>query len=123
MGPCERAICLSLFVCLAMAVFTTVGLIYLTAIVYNPVKNELEAGFLTNPVMCTSILNQTVREYTQAFELCIVTTSCQVDCNVEKGSCYEWCISDPGGECTKIWVEVRQNGTDAMFYECSDVRI
>lgn len=62
MGPCERAICLSLFVCLAMAVFTTVGLIYLTAIVYNPVKNELEAGFLTNPVMCTSILNQTVRE-------------------------------------------------------------
>ena len=45
-----------------MAVFTTVGLIYLTAIVYNPVKNELEAGFLTSPVMCTSILNQTVRE-------------------------------------------------------------
>ena len=62
MGPCERTICLSLFVCLAMAVFTTVGLIYLTAIVYNPAKNELEAGFLTNPVMCTSILNQTVRE-------------------------------------------------------------
>lgn len=70
MGPCERAICLSLFVCLAMAVFTTVGLIYLTAIVYNPVKNELEAGFLTNPVMCTSILNQTVRENAQAFGLC-----------------------------------------------------
>ena len=66
MGPCERTICLSLFVCLAMAVFTTVGLIYLTAIVYNPAKNELEAGFLTNPVMCTSILNQTVRKSSQA---------------------------------------------------------
>ena len=66
MGPCERTICLSLFVCLAMAVFTTVGLIYLTAIVYNPAKNELEAGFLNNPVMCTSILNQTVRKISQA---------------------------------------------------------
>ena len=40
---------------------------------------------------------------------------------MEKGSCYEWCISDPSGDCTKIWVEVRQNGTDAMFYQCTDV--
>ena len=55
MGYGERAICLSLFVCLAVAVFSTVSLIYLTSIVYVPVQSELEAGFLPEPVMCTSI--------------------------------------------------------------------
>ena len=70
MGLVERAICFTLFVCLAVAVFTTVsqqsnnlfqnnfvqvGLIYLTSIVYLPVKNELGAGFMTDPVMCTSV--------------------------------------------------------------------
>ena len=38
MGVGERAICLSLFVCLALAVFTTVSLIYLTCIIYLPLQ-------------------------------------------------------------------------------------
>ena len=46
-----------------MAVFTTVGLIYLTAILYNPVKKELEAGFMPDPVMCTSIQALTVSRH------------------------------------------------------------
>ena len=48
-----------------MAVFTTVGLIYLTAIVYNPVKKELEAGFMPDPVMCTSIQALTVSRHSR----------------------------------------------------------
>ena len=55
MGYGERVICFSLFICLAVAVFSTVSLIYLTSIVYVPVQNELEAGFITEPVMCTSL--------------------------------------------------------------------
>ena len=60
MGYGERAICLSLFVCLAVAVFSTVTLIYLTSIVYVPVQNELAAGFVPEPVMCTSIVSKKV---------------------------------------------------------------
>ena len=26
-----------------------------------------------------------------------------------------------GGNCTQIWAEVRQNGTDAKFSDCSEV--
>ena len=103
MGFGERAICFTLFICLAVAVFTTVALIYLTSIVYLPVKYELEAGFIPEPVMCTSI------------------QAGRVDCGEPWLSCYEWCISDPGGNCTQIWAEVRQNGTDANFFECSNV--
>ena len=96
MGLGERAICLSLFVCLAVAVFTTVrtalqcpavtdilstilqvGLIYLTSIVYIPIKRELNAGFETTPVMCTSILAE------------------KVACS-KNVSCFEWCMADPG---------------------------
>ena len=102
MGLGERAICLSLFVCLAVAVFTTVrinlqytavsvlqytavyiipqvGLIYLTSIVYIPIKRELNAGFETTPVMCTSILAE------------------KVACS-KNVSCFEWCMADPGDQ-------------------------
>lgn len=106
MGHGERAICLSLFVCFAVAVFSTVSLIYLTSIVYVPVQNELGAGYIPVPVMCTSIASQ------------------QVECtgpNIAWLSCYEWCISDPGGDCRQILAEVRQNGTNVMFTECTDI--
>ena len=61
MGYGERAICLSLFVCLLVAVFSSVSLIYLTSIVYVPVQNELEAGFIPEAVMCTSIRSDKVK--------------------------------------------------------------
>ena len=69
MGYGERAICLSLFVCLAVAVFSTVSLIYLTSIVYVPVQNELEAGFVPEPVMCTSTLAEKARLIFEGFPL------------------------------------------------------
>jgi len=102
MGPCERAICFSLFICLAVAVFTTVALIYLTSIVYIPVKRELEAGFIQEPVMCTTI--QTIKG----------------NCSNWR-SCYEWCKSDSGGDCTQIYAEVRENGTNAKFTGCTNI--
>ena len=65
--------------CSALIVFIVpqVGLIYLTSIVYIPIKRELNAGFETTPVMCTSILAENV------------TCSKNV-------SCFEWCMADPG---------------------------
>ena len=53
------------------------GLIYLTSIVYIPIKRELSAGFETDPVMCTSVLAE------------------KVACT-KNISCFEWCMADPG---------------------------
>ena len=95
------------------------GLIYLTSIVYIPIKRELNAGFETTPVMCTSILAE------------------KVACS-KNVSCFEWCMADPGKrtgsvaslislalslgrDCTQIYAEVRQNGTNAIFTDCQNV--
>jgi len=104
MGCGEQVICLTLFICLAVAVLSTVSLFYLTAIVYVPVQKELEAGWKPEPVRCTTILNE------------------MVDCaTTDWISCYEWCISDPGGACNRVWVSVRENGTDVELQKCSKV--
>ncbi|XP_023331350.1 uncharacterized protein LOC111703596 [Eurytemora carolleeae] len=45
-----------------------------------------------------------------------------VDCTeTDWISCYEWCISDPGGLCTRVWVQVRENGTNIELSQCSQV--
>ena len=57
-------------------------------------------------------------------------------------SCFEWCMADPGEsrlpegwkslshsqffssagkDCVQVYAEVRQNGTDAIFYDCHNV--
>ena len=41
------------------------ALIYLTSIVYLPTKSELDAGFVTEPVMCTSIQADKVDNFIQ----------------------------------------------------------
>ena len=42
-GP-ERVVCCTLCLCMAVAVFSSVALVYLTALVYMPAKREIESG-------------------------------------------------------------------------------
>ena len=53
-GP-EKVVCCSLCLCLAVAVLSSVSLVYLTFIVYMPAKRELESGLLEIPVICTTV--------------------------------------------------------------------
>ena len=53
-GP-EKVLCCSLCLCLAVAVLSTVSLVYLTFIVYMPAKREMESGLLEIPVICTTV--------------------------------------------------------------------
>ena len=42
-GP-ERVVCCTLCLCMAVAVFSSVALVYLTALVYMPAKREMQSG-------------------------------------------------------------------------------
>ena len=42
-GP-ERVVCCTLCLCMAVAVFSSVALVYLTALVYMPAKREINSG-------------------------------------------------------------------------------
>ena len=53
-GP-EKVLCCSLCLCLAVAVLSTVSLVYLTFIVYMPAKREMQSGLLEIPVICTTV--------------------------------------------------------------------
>merc|ERR1711971_4200 len=49
----ERAVCGTLCLCLAIAVMSTVALVYLTVIIYLPSQREMTSGMNEVPVMCT----------------------------------------------------------------------
>ena len=51
----------------AVAVLSTVSIIYLSVIIYLPAKRELESGIGETPVMCTTIESRTIEN---DIELC-----------------------------------------------------
>ena len=51
----------------ALAVLSTVSIIYLSVIIYLPAKRELESGIGETPVMCTTIES---RHIDNDMELC-----------------------------------------------------
>ena len=61
----------------------------------------LHTGLSDLPVMCTTIER-------------IDTDDC------DWYSCGEWCLSK-SSHCTKIWAQVRKNGTDVLFKGCSNI--
>ena len=99
-GP-ERVVCCTLCLCMAVAVFSSVALVYLTALVYMPAKREISSGLSDLPVMCTTVQR-------------IDTDDC------DWYSCGEWCLSK-SSHCTKLWAQVRKNGTDVLFKGCSNI--
>ena len=100
-GP-ERVVCCTLCMCMAVAVFSSVALVYLTALVYVPAKREIQSGLSHVPAMCTTIL----REETD-------------DC--DWSSCREWCLSKES-HCIKLWAAVRKNGTDVVLEHCTNIQ-
>ncbi len=100
-GP-ERVVCCTLCLCMAVAVFSSVALVYLTALVYMPAKREISSGLSDLPVRCTTVER-------------IDTDDC------DWYSCGEWCLSK-SSHCTKLWAQVRKNGTDVVFRGCTNIQ-
>ena len=100
-GP-ERVVCCTLCLCMAVAVFSSVALVYLTALVYMPAKREISSGLSDLPVMCTTVQR-------------IDTDDC------DWYSCGEWCLSK-SSHCIKLWAQVRKNGTDVRLDGCTNVQ-
>merc|ERR1719397_2069440 len=101
----DRAICGTLCMCQAVAVLSTVSIIYLSVIIYLPAKRELESGIGETPVMCTTIESRTIEN---DIELC------------KQPSCGEWCLSKTSS-CRQLYVSVRQNGSDVEWEGCTDL--
>lgn len=97
----ERMVCCTLCMCMAVAVFSSVALVYLTALVYMPAKREINSGLSDVPVVCTTV---------QRME----TDDC------DWYSCGEWCLSK-SSHCVKLWAQVRRNGTDLELRGCQNI--
>eukprot|EP00095_Tigriopus_kingsejongensis_P002661 maker-scaffold1023_size69924-snap-gene-0.12 protein:Tk02661 transcript:maker-scaffold1023_size69924-snap-gene-0.12-mRNA-1 annotation:"PREDICTED: hypothetical protein LOC100747979" len=97
----ERIVCCTLCLCMAVAVFSSVALVYLTALVYMPAKREINSGLSDVPVVCTTIRR-------------LETDDC------DWYSCGEWCLSK-SSQCVKLWAQVRRNGTDLELRGCKDI--
>ena len=100
-GP-EKAVCCTICLCLAVAVLSSVSLVYLTFMVYLPAKKELLSGLLNTTVMCTT-------------EERVVTDNCTW------ASCWEWCLSKPS-TCVHLHASVRRNGSSVTWHGCSGMR-
>ena len=105
-SPFEKKICYTLCVCELTAVLSCVSIFYLTFAVYKPAYQQSTAGFSDQPVMCTTLSNETLE-------------NCEIEPNVPSWmSCGEWCLSKSGGSCVQIRVDVRTNGTNVRLEEC-----
>lgn len=98
--PQDSKICGTICLCQMTAVLSSVALVYLTVAIYMPSLRAFESGIIETPVMCTTVKNNTV-------EIC------------EWGSCGEWCLSKSSGSCTQIWVNLRRNGSNLIFQNCT----
>ncbi|XP_059476854.1 uncharacterized protein LOC132197529 [Neocloeon triangulifer] len=99
--PQDTRICGTICICQMTAVLSSVALVYLTVAVYMPSYRAFKSGISDTPVMCT-----TTRSQQQ--EMC------------SWGTCGEWCLSKSSGACTQVHVNLRRNGSDLVFYNCSN---
>ncbi|XP_049806396.1 uncharacterized protein LOC126248935 [Schistocerca nitens] len=98
--PQDNRICGTICMCQMTAVLSSVALVYLTVAVYIPTLRAFQSGISETPVMCTT---------TRAWH----RESC------EWGTCGEWCLSKSSGACIQIYVNLRRNGSDLLFANCS----
>lgn len=115
----DNRICGTICVCQMTLVLSCVAIVYLTVAIYVPANNIFNAGVLPDPAMC------------------VTTRSVQKDlCNWT--SCSEWCLSkviqsskfkkiiftlrvifQGSGACQQIMVNLRYNGSQITFNNCS----
>lgn len=96
----DGRICGVICICQMTLVLSAVAIVYLTVAVYMPSMREFDSGINVTPIMCTT--TKTVRR-----EAC------------DWVSCAEWCLSNPSGSCSQIFVNLRRNGSSLMFNNCS----
>ncbi|KAF4525707.1 hypothetical protein B566_EDAN011499 [Ephemera danica] len=99
--PQDSRICGTICVCQMTAVLSSVALVYLTVAIYMPALRAFSSNINEKPVMC------------------MTTRSVQKD-NCSWASCGEWCLSKSSGACTQIFVNLRRNGSNLIFYNCSN---
>ncbi|XP_011184718.1 PREDICTED: uncharacterized protein LOC108971503 [Bactrocera latifrons] len=99
--PQDQRICGTICVCQMTLVLSSVALVYLTVAIYMPSTRAFKSGIDPTPVMCT-------------------TTRAVNKDNCEWGSCGEWCLSKTSGACIQIYVNLRTNGTNLTFQNCTN---
>ena len=115
-GP-EKVVCCSLCLCLAVAVLSSVSLVYLTFIVYLPAKKEMESGLLEIPVICTTVERLETDHCNWRGNQQIILLGSLAG---EWASCFEWCLSKPNN-CVQLWAAVRKNGSELIWSGCREV--
>lgn len=99
--PQDNRICGVICVCQMTLVLSSVALVYLTVAIYMPSTRVFKSGIDEVPVMCT-------------------TTRAINSDNCEWGSCGEWCLSKTSGGCIQIFVNLRTNGSNLAFQNCTN---
>lgn len=99
--PQNNRICGTICICQMTLVLSSVALVYLTVAIYMPSTRAIQSGISEVPVMCTT---------TRA----VAVESC------DWGSCGEWCLSKTSGACIQIYVNLRNNGSNLLFANCTN---
>lgn len=99
--PQDNRICGTICMCQMTAVLSSVALVYLTVAVYMPTLRAFQSGISEVPAMCT-------------------TTRYFKNDNCEWGTCGEWCLSKSSGACEQIYVNLRRNGSQLTFENCTN---
>lgn len=99
--PQNQRICGTICICQMTFVLSSVAIVYLTVAIYMPSTRAIKSGISEVPVMCTT------------------TRALQTE-NCEWGSCGEWCLSKTSGACTQIFVNLRNNGSNLVFANCTN---
>ncbi|XP_014292517.1 uncharacterized protein Teh3 [Halyomorpha halys] len=100
--PQNTKICGTICMCQMTAVLSCVALVYLSVAIYMPSIRAFKSGISEDPVMCTT---------TRA----VTTDTC------DWGSCGEWCLSKTSGSCVQIYVNLRRNGSNLHFANCTNM--
>ncbi|XP_019868511.1 uncharacterized protein LOC109597303 [Aethina tumida] len=100
--PQDTKICGTICLCQMTLVLSSVAIVYLTVAIYVPSTRAMKSGITENPVMCTTTRAVTV-------ETC------------DWGSCGEWCLSKTSGSCMQIYVNLRQNGSNLLMANCTNI--
>ncbi|XP_067013562.2 uncharacterized protein Teh3 [Anabrus simplex] len=98
--PQDNRICGTICMCQMTAVLSSVALVYLTVAVYMPTLRAFQSGISDIPAMCT-----TTRSWHR--DAC------------DWGTCGEWCLSKSSGACTQVYVNLRNNGSNLLFANCT----
>jgi hypothetical protein len=99
--PQDNRICGTICLFQMTAVLSSVALVYLTVAVYMPTLRAFQSGISEVPAMCT-----TTRHFKND--------------NCEWGTCGEWCLSKSSGACEQVYVNLRRNGSELIFENCTN---